>query len=130
MTYYIYHISGIKIGCTTELEFRMRAQGFTEWEILWQQEGDWDFGWIAGDKELELQEQYGYEIDKTHYQVVREKFTMSGKQHKEETKSKMSIAHAGKVVSSRYPSPASFSFHYRQTDKNLGCLFVLLISKL
>ena len=38
--------------------------------------------------------------------------------------------HAGKVVSSRYPSPALFSFHYRQTDKNLGCLFVLLISKL
>ena len=77
-TYYIYHIAGIKIGCTNRLESRMAEQGFTEWEILWQEDGDWNFGWIAGDKELELQEQYGYEIDKTHYQVIRENWRIVG----------------------------------------------------
>ena len=71
-TYYVYHIVGVKIGCTTELEERMSDQGFTEWEILWQEEGDYEFGWTAGDKELELQKEYGYEVDRTHYQVVRE----------------------------------------------------------
>lgn len=77
-TYYIYHIPGVKIGCTTELETRMRNQGFTEWEILWQEDGDWDFGWIAGDKELELQKEYGYRVDTIHYQVSRENRRLGG----------------------------------------------------
>ena len=34
MKYYIYHIPGVKIGCTSQLKIRMRKQGFTEWEIL------------------------------------------------------------------------------------------------
>lgn len=71
-TYYVYHIAGTKIGCTTELEERMSDQGFTEWEILWQEEGDYEFGWTAGDKELELQKEYGYEVDTCHYQISRE----------------------------------------------------------
>ena len=70
-TYYIYHIPGIKIGCTTEIEKRMKDQGFTNWEILWQQEGDFDFGWTAGDKEIELQRQYGLPVDKSNYQISR-----------------------------------------------------------
>lgn len=71
-TYTIYHIHGIKIGCTTDLIKRMADQGFTEWEILWQQEGDYEFGWTAGDIEKELQKQYGYKVDKNHYQKSRE----------------------------------------------------------
>jgi hypothetical protein len=78
-TYYVYHIQGIKIGCTTELENRMNTQGFSSWEILWQAEGDWDFGWTAGDKELELQKQYGYKVDTTHYQQSREARREGGK---------------------------------------------------
>ena len=34
MIYYIYHIPGIKIGCTNQLKKRMKVQGFTDWEIL------------------------------------------------------------------------------------------------
>ena len=49
----------------------MKDQGFTSWEILWEQDGDYDFGWIAGDKEIELQKQYGYKIDSVHYQISR-----------------------------------------------------------
>jgi len=50
----------------------MKDQKFTNWEILWQEEGDYEFGWIAGDKEQELQKLYGYKIDKNHYQKSRE----------------------------------------------------------
>ena len=75
-TYYVYF--GIKpngdskIGCTTEFEKRISDQGLTNCEILWQQEGDWDFGWIAGNKEIELQKMYGVKVDKIHYQISRE----------------------------------------------------------
>ena len=33
-TYYIYHIPGVKIGCTTEPKNRVEKQGYTEYEIL------------------------------------------------------------------------------------------------
>jgi hypothetical protein len=71
-TYYIYHIPGIKIGCTTDLTKRMQDQGFTNWEILWQQEGDYEFGWIAGENEIELQKLYDYKVDTVNYQVSRQ----------------------------------------------------------
>ena len=69
--YTVYHIPGKKIGCTTDFVKRMKDQGFTSWEILWEQDGDYDFGWIAGNKEIELQKQYGYPVDKSHYQISR-----------------------------------------------------------
>ena len=65
MTYYIYHVPGVKIGCTKELAKRMRDQGFTDWEIL-EEHTD---GWLAGDREIELQKQYGYRVDKVHYMI-------------------------------------------------------------
>ena len=49
--YYIYHIPGVKIGCTNDLDKRMSDQGFTNWEILETHED----GWVAGDREIELQ---------------------------------------------------------------------------
>ena len=66
VTYYIYHIRGIKIGCTKNLIKRMREQGFTEWEIL---ETHTD-GWLAGDREIELQKEYGLPVDTVHYMVA------------------------------------------------------------
>ena len=65
MIYYIYHIPEVKIGCTNNLDKRMADQGFTDWEILETHED----GWIAGDREIELQKQYGYPVDKSHYMV-------------------------------------------------------------
>ena len=61
--YYIYHISGIKIGCTENINRRMLRQNFTEWEIL-EEHTD---GWLAGDREIELQKEYGYIVDTIHY---------------------------------------------------------------
>ena len=72
--YYIYHINGVKIGCTKELDKRMRDQGFTEWEIL---EEHTDI-YLASTRELELQAEFGLPIDDIPYYVSvnnRRKFT-------------------------------------------------------
>ena len=74
MEYYIYHIQGVKIGMTNELEKRMAAQGFTEWEIL-ETHND---PWLCGDRELELQAEYGYPVDKCHYMVSIENRRLAG----------------------------------------------------
>ena len=62
-TYYIYHIPTIKIGCTSQLNKRMSDQGFTDWEIL---EEHTDI-YVASDREIELQKEYGLPVDKSPY---------------------------------------------------------------
>ena len=66
MTYSIYHIEGDKIGLTDNMKERMRAQGYTEWEIL--EEHTCIF--TASERELELQRQYGYKVDTVPYWKV------------------------------------------------------------
>ena len=61
--YYIYHIPGVKIGCSKEPEKRIADQGYTDYEILEQH----DDPQIAGDRERELQKEYGYPVDHSHY---------------------------------------------------------------
>ena len=61
--YYIYHIPGVKIGCTDNVKKRMKQQNFTEWEIL----EEWDCEYKASDRELELQKEYGYTLDRIPY---------------------------------------------------------------
>ena len=61
--YYIYHIAGIKIGCTSDLIKRMSDQGFTEWEILEEHTDIYE----VSDREIELQKQYGLPVDKVPY---------------------------------------------------------------
>jgi hypothetical protein len=66
--YYIYHIKGVKIGCSTEPERRVNKQGYTEFEIL-EQHTDIH---IADKREKELQIQYGYKVDTATYKQSRE----------------------------------------------------------
>lgn len=70
--YYIYHIKDFKwkdgsigkIGCTEKPKRRIvNAQGYTEYEIL---EEHTDI-MIASQREIELQKQYGYKVDKKPY---------------------------------------------------------------
>ena len=61
--YTIYHIPGEKIGCSSEPENRVQDQGFTDYEVL---EVHTDI-YIASDREIELQKQYGYKVDKVPY---------------------------------------------------------------
>mgnify|MGYP007047349631 FL=1 len=92
--YYIYHISGIKIGCTVNIPHRMAEQGFTEWEIL---ETHTDI-YVASDREIELQKQYGLPVDtvpywksvenrhkwnnETRYELTSEECSIGGKNKK------------------------------------------------
>ena len=66
MTYVIYHIPGKKIGVTNNLKSRVEdQQGYTEDEYEVLEMSD-DIGYIS-DRELELQKQYGYRIDRQLY---------------------------------------------------------------
>lgn len=62
-TYYIYHIPGIKIGCTTEPNKRVNDQGYSNFEILEQHTDIY----IASTREQELQKEYGYRVDTVPY---------------------------------------------------------------
>ena len=61
--YYIYHIKGKKIGCTQNPKKRIKDQGFINYEIL---EEHTDI-YLASDREIELQKEWGYKIDKVPY---------------------------------------------------------------
>lgn len=63
-TYKIYHIPGVKIGCTTlTIEKRAEQQGYTDVELL-ETHTDID---IASNREKELQKQYNYKVDRMPY---------------------------------------------------------------
>ena len=64
--YYIYHITGKKIGVTRNLNTRVTLmQGYKEgeYEVLEQSE---DISYIS-DREIELQKSYGYKVDRQSY---------------------------------------------------------------
>jgi NTP pyrophosphatase (non-canonical NTP hydrolase) len=66
MMYYLYHIPGKKIGVTCDLNNRVTlVQGYKEgeYEVLEQSE---DIDYIS-DREIELQQSYGYKKDRTLY---------------------------------------------------------------
>jgi phosphoribosyl-ATP pyrophosphohydrolase len=67
--YYIYHIPGKKIGVTRNLFIRVtKQQGYQphEYEVLDRSE---DIDYIS-DREIELQQSYGYKIDRNKYKNV------------------------------------------------------------
>ena len=70
MEYHIYHIPGKKIGVTQNLEARVHTQqGYKpgEYEVL---ESSDDIDYIS-DKELVLQKEYGYKIDRKLYKLLK-----------------------------------------------------------
>ena len=65
MTYHIYHIPGIKIGCTSDLQKRMSDQGFTDWEILEEHTDIYE----VSHREIELQKEYSLPVDDVPYHI-------------------------------------------------------------
>ena len=63
--YYIYHIKGVKIGCSTQPTKRVKQQNYNNFEII---EEHTDI-YLASDRERELQKEYGYRIDECPYWV-------------------------------------------------------------
>ena len=63
--YYIYHIEGVKIGCSKNPKRRVNAQGYTKFTIL---ETHTDIQ-IASERERSLQKEYGFKMDNTPYNI-------------------------------------------------------------
>lgn len=72
--YYLYHIKGVKIGCSTEPAKRVKRQGYTEYDIL-ETHTDID---VASVREKELQKEYGYKVDNTDYKQSKTISTIGG----------------------------------------------------
>ncbi len=74
ITFYVYHVPQYvwsdgrigKIGCTKEPHIRFLAYKGLSVQILEEHED----GWLAGDREKELQKEYGYPVDIIHYMVA------------------------------------------------------------
>ncbi len=92
--YYIYHIPGVKIGCTTNLHYRLVVQqNCTDYEVL---EIHNDIN-VASQREIELQLNYGYGKDTINYvqtysHVLKRADKYRGVPHSEKHKAKMSDA--------------------------------------
>ena len=69
--FYIYHVPGVKIGCSQNIKKRMQSQKFINYEIL---EHHYD-EYIASDREQELQKQYGYKVDRIPYWMSLQRIT-------------------------------------------------------
>ena len=70
MTYCIYHIPGVKIGVTNNIKHRVeQQQGYMpdEYEILEMAD---DINYVSH-REIELQKQYGYNIDEELYSKLK-----------------------------------------------------------
>ena len=65
MKYYIYHIPNIKIGVSKTPKYRVTAQGYSDYEIL---EEHTCINTVSK-REIELQKQYGYKVDKLTYKT-------------------------------------------------------------
>ena len=81
--YYLYHIPGKKIGVTCNLNKRVTiTQGYSpdEYEVLDQSD---DIDYIS-EKEIELQQSYGYKIDRKKYNelIKLNKFKYGQAMHK------------------------------------------------
>jgi hypothetical protein len=94
-TYYIYHIPGVKIGCTYNIKQRIMNYKHPNYEIL---ETHIDI-FIASDREQELQKQYGYKVDTVPYWKVI-------KTYKPNVKTR---SNNGKLASSKYSKTNGFN---------------------
>jgi len=82
--FHIYHIPGVKIGCSTRPKIRVQEQGFTNFVILEVH----DDITLASQREVELQIEYGYGKDnncsyKGSYQARIEAGKKGGQANKE-----------------------------------------------
>ena len=74
MTYTIYHIPNVKIGCSRDAYWRVRRQGYTDFEVLEQHTDIYE----ASRREKELQAEYGYTVDANEYWMAVENGEKAG----------------------------------------------------
>ena len=88
--YYIYHIPGIKIGCSINPKVRVKAQGYSDFKIL-EEYTDIE---VASKREIELQIEFGYKVDKGSRIYSPHFFTDMGKKGGNKNTKKQQIARA------------------------------------
>jgi hypothetical protein len=82
--YYIYHIEGVKIGCSVNPKQRVKRQGYSKFEII---ETHTDAS-MASFRERQLQLAYGYKVDNKSYKSVVNMATTEGRKRGGENYSK------------------------------------------
>jgi len=68
--YYIYHVKGVKVGCTNNLKRRVEEeQGYKDYQILFESSDIRE----ASDAERHYQEKLGYKVDRHTYEELMNK---------------------------------------------------------
>lgn len=109
--YYIYHIPGVKIGVTDNLERRMRRQGNPNYEVLEEHTCVYE----VSNRELELQKEYGYRVDDIPYFKTLQAVSAGGKVGGK-IAGKINGKIAGKISGKR-PKLESMKLTYEQADE-------------
>ena len=95
--YSIYHIPGVKIGCTDNVKKRVKVQGYNNYKILEEHTDIYE----ASDREIDLQKQYGYKVDTIPYwqtvTLLNTKEIRAKKSERMKNKPKEFFVKAGKV---------------------------------
>ena len=129
--YSIYHIPGVKIGCTDNVDRRLEQQGYSNFEIL-EEHAD---VYVASDREIALQKQYGYRVDRRPYwQTIglcsnagKIGGKIGGKINKEnktglfgmnDTAKHKAVVKGGKITAAKFSVPV-VAYEYN-TDKFIG----------
>jgi hypothetical protein len=125
--YYIYHIPGIKIGCSVNPKRRVKEQGYKSFEIL-EEHNDNDIE-LAAKREIELRNQYGYKEDNVktdyvqHYQFgkIGRANMIPGKGAETQIKNKIGIWALSKEERSKIQKNASSYGGYAQSQIVYTC---------
>ena len=93
-TYCIYHIPGIKIGCSTNPEQRVAKQGYTNFKIIEKHTCIYE----ASRREQQLQHNHGYQVDRRPYWQVLKLATPKSCSTGGKNNSKENYSRAGKAA--------------------------------
>jgi hypothetical protein len=77
--YYIYHVPGVKVGCTKQPSKRLAGQGYSDYQLLEAYEDIYE----ASDREIYLQKIMGYPVDTIPYWKSVESLKGGGQRHVE-----------------------------------------------
>jgi hypothetical protein len=95
--YYIYHVPGIKVGCTSEPQKRLKIQSHSQYQLLEVYEDIIE----ASNREIEIQKMMGYKVDKVPYYISVERRKLADKKNKENNHSqKLGLIYGKKNVES------------------------------
>jgi hypothetical protein len=120
--YYIYHIEGIKIGCSINPKQRVKRQGYSKFEIIETHTNE-D---IASYRERQLQIAYGYRVDKTSYKNILNMATTAGRKKGGQEYSKK---YSKPIIATKLDNNKSYEFISRKECSQKLCLNIQSIFK-